>query len=41
LGQDLARIKQIPKTWFKNEVLQTEDREDENRHKRQFVVPGP
>jgi hypothetical protein len=38
--EDLARLKQILKTWFKNGVLKTESREDENRHKRQFVVPG-
>jgi hypothetical protein len=38
--KDLARIKQILKTWIKNKVLKTESREDENRHKREFVVPG-
>jgi hypothetical protein len=39
--EDLARIKQILKIWFKNKVLKTEHREDEHRHKKQFVVPGP
>jgi len=39
--EELARIKQILKKWFKNKVLKTESREDENRHKREFVVPGP
>jgi hypothetical protein len=39
--KDIARIKQIIKTWVKNRVLKTETREDEQRRKREFVVPGP
>jgi hypothetical protein len=39
--EDLARIKQILKTWIKNKVLKTETRTDENRQKRAFVLPGP
>jgi AAA domain len=40
--KDLARIKQILHTWFKNKVLTTEQRRDhDTRHKRTFVVPGP
>ena len=27
--------------WFKNKVFATEKREDHQRHKRFFVVPGP
>jgi hypothetical protein len=38
--EDLARIKQILRTWFKNKVLKTERREDKNRKMRTFVVPG-
>jgi hypothetical protein len=34
-----AKITQILKTWFKNGVLDIEERQDENRHKRKFVVP--
>jgi hypothetical protein len=37
---DIARIKQILSTWFKNKVLDTETRPDENRKQREFVVPG-
>ena len=40
-SEDLARIKQILKTWYKNKVFKIESREDEHRHKKQFVVPGP
>jgi hypothetical protein len=36
----IARIKQILRTWLKNKVFATEKRQDENRKKRTFVVPG-
>jgi AAA domain len=39
--KDLARLKRVLATWFKNKVLTTEKREDDNRKKREFVVPGP
>lgn len=39
--KDLARIKQILRTWFKNKVLATEERQDESRKTRTFVIPGP
>jgi hypothetical protein len=39
-GKDLARIKQIMKTWIKNGVLTIEKRKDSSRKERQFVVPG-
>jgi hypothetical protein len=39
--QDLARIKEILKTWFKNKVLATEKREDKNRQQREYVISGP
>ena len=39
--KDLARIRRVIKTWIKNGVLKIESREDENRRKREFVVPGP
>ena len=39
--KDVARIKQILRTWFKNKVLATEERQDENRKMRTFVIPGP
>jgi hypothetical protein len=38
--EDLARIKQIVKTWIKNGVLAIEKRRDSNRKDREFVVPG-
>jgi hypothetical protein len=38
--KDIARIKQILHTWFKNKVLATEQHPDKNRKKRSFVVPG-
>jgi hypothetical protein len=38
--KDLARIKQIVKTWIKNGVLTIEKRKDSNRKDREFVVPG-
>jgi AAA domain len=39
--KDLARIKQIVKTWIKNGVLTIEKRKDSGRKERTFVVPGP
>ena len=39
-AKDIARIKQILNRWFKNKVLMTEQRQDKNRHKRSFVIPG-
>jgi hypothetical protein len=38
--KDIARIRQILQTWFKNRVFATEERQDKNRQKRKFVVPG-
>jgi hypothetical protein len=38
--QDVARIKEILRTWFKNNVLAKEMRQDECRRDREFVVPG-
>lgn len=37
---DRKRVSKILKTWFDNGVLTTEDRPDENRRPRPFVVPG-
>jgi hypothetical protein len=37
---DLARIKTIIKTWTKNKVLAVEERPDEHRKKREFIIPG-
>ena len=37
---DRKRIRDILKVWFANGVLSTEIREDEQRKKREFVVPG-
>ena len=38
--KDIARIKQILRSWLKNKVFSTEERQDKNRKKRRFVVPG-
>jgi AAA domain/Bifunctional DNA primase/polymerase, N-terminal len=38
---DRKKVGAILKTWFANGVLATEEREDKERHKRPFVVPGP
>jgi hypothetical protein len=38
--EEIARIKQIVRTWIKNGVLKTVEREDNNSKKRMFVVPG-
>jgi hypothetical protein len=40
-AKDLARLKQILATCFKNKVLKIEEREDSKRKKRKFVIPGP
>jgi hypothetical protein len=37
---DIVRLKQIIKTWIKNNVLAIEEREDDQRHSRKFIVPG-
>jgi hypothetical protein len=39
--RDLARLKQILHTWFKNKVFATEKRRDNRRKERTFVIPGP
>jgi hypothetical protein len=39
--KDVARLKEILRTWFKNKVLAKEPREDKHRNKRDFVIPGP
>src|SRR5262249_7417622 len=36
--EDIARIKQILKTWIKHGVLTTEKRRDSNRKERDFVI---
>jgi hypothetical protein len=38
--EDLARLKAIIKTWLKNDVLAYDEREDEKRKKRKYIVPG-
>jgi hypothetical protein len=38
---DRKKVSAILKTWFDNGVLATEEREDEHRHKKDFVIPGP
>ena len=37
---DRRQIKELLKTWFANGVLDTEERKDEARRLRTFVVPG-
>jgi hypothetical protein len=37
---DRKRIATIIKTWISNGVLAVEKRKDENRHDREFIVPG-
>jgi hypothetical protein len=40
--KDVARIKDIIKTWIKNKVLMIESRHDEKQRKnKNYVVPGP
>jgi hypothetical protein len=39
-AKDLAKIKQVIKTWIKNKVLATEKRQDEHRRERDFVIAG-
>ena len=38
--KDLAKLKSIIKTWKQNKVLDVEQREDEHRHEKAFIVPG-
>jgi hypothetical protein len=38
---DRKKVSAILKTWFDKGVLATEDHEDEHRHKKQFIIPGP
>jgi hypothetical protein len=38
---DRKQLNKILKTWFNNGVLATEERPDDQRKKRKFVVPGP
>jgi RecA-family ATPase len=38
---DVAKLNSIIKTWIKNNALAVEMREDESRHQREFIVPGP
>jgi hypothetical protein len=38
--KNIARIKQILRSWLKNKVFSTEERQDKNRKNRRFVVPG-
>jgi hypothetical protein len=35
-----AQVKQIMKTWLKNNVLRIEKRKDADRKERQYIVPG-
>ena len=37
---DKAKVKSIIKTWIANDVLRVEERPDETRQLRSFVVPG-
>jgi hypothetical protein len=39
--KDLARLNAIIKTWLKNKVLAIEERKDDQRKTREFIVPGP
>jgi hypothetical protein len=39
-ASDIAKVKQIIAQWLKNKVLATEERVDEHRKKRIFIVPG-
>ena len=38
--EDLARIKAIIKMWSKNNVLETEFREDESDGSGEYIIPG-
>ena len=38
---DLARIKSIMKTWLHNKVLEIEERKDDGRKTRSYIIPGP
>jgi hypothetical protein len=37
---DKAKIRRVLETWLKNGVLATEDRKDENRKNKQYVILG-
>jgi hypothetical protein len=37
---DIAKVKQIIAQWLKNKVLAKEERTDEHRKKRVFIMPG-
>jgi hypothetical protein len=39
--KDIARVKRIIKIWLKNKVLEIEERSDETRRKRRYIVRGP
>jgi hypothetical protein len=39
--KDIARVKQIIAGWLKNKVLNTEERTGADRHKHEYVIPGP
>jgi hypothetical protein len=36
-----AKVSGIIKKWLETKVIQEVDGEDENRHKRKFIKPGP
>jgi hypothetical protein len=36
-----AKLREMIKIWCKNKVLKVEQREDEQRREREFIVPGP
>jgi hypothetical protein len=38
---DRKKASAILKTWFENGLLATEDRKDDKRRTKQFVIPGP
>jgi hypothetical protein len=35
-----GKVKRISKTWIKNGVLAIDEREDDHRKKRKYVIPG-
>jgi len=38
--KDLAKVKEIIKTWLKNRVFAIDKREDKDRKEREFIIPG-
>jgi AAA domain len=38
--KDMAKLKHIIRTWIKNDVLDIDERVDDSRKKRKFIVPG-